>query len=119
MPLDERPARRPPSRRGVPRIPIYDDLLDVSDDMIAFVEKYQEVWAAESKAMLALGEFLGARAEAMRAQADLMRMGSDTFRRYNQWSETLLRLRPDTFLQMLLGDARRRPADTDAEGDEA
>ena len=34
------------------------DLVDVSDDMIAFVERYQKVWEAEGKAMIALGEFL-------------------------------------------------------------
>lgn len=79
--------------------------------MIAFVERYQKVWEAESRAMLGLGEFLGARAESMRYQVELMRMGTDTFRRYLLWSEALLSLRPDTFLQSFL-----RPREGDAEG---
>jgi hypothetical protein len=70
--------------------------------MIAFVEKYQKIWEAESKAMLALGEFLGARAESMRYQAELMRMGTDTARRYTRWSEALLSLRPDTILEAFM-----------------
>ncbi len=93
-----------------PRLPRISDLVEAGDDMIAFVEKYQKVWEAESKAMLGLGEFLGARAESMRYQAELMRMGTDTFRRYLLWSESLLSLRPDTFLQSFL-----RPRDGDAE----
>jgi hypothetical protein len=88
-------SRRP----GLPRI---SDLIEASDEMVTFVEKYQKVWESESKAMLALGEFLGARAESMRFQAELMRMGSDTFRRYLLWSEALLSLRPDTFLQSFM-----------------
>ena len=78
--------------------------------MIAFVEKYQKVWEAESKAMIGLGEFLGARAESMRYQVELMRMGTDTFRRYLAWSEALMSLRPDTFLQSFL---RPREVDPD------
>ncbi len=94
--MRERGAR---PRRRLPRI---SDLVEAGDDMIAFVEKYQKVWEAESKAMLSLGEFLGARAESMRYQIELMRMGTGTFRRYLQWSESLLSLRPDTFLQSFL-----------------
>jgi len=108
--MGERGAR---SRR--PRLPRISDLVEAGDDMIAFVEKYQKVWEAESKAMLGLGEFLGARAESMRYQAELMRMGTDTFRRYLLWSESLLSLRPDTFLQSFL---RPSGSDTDeAEGE--
>jgi len=105
--MRERSAR--PRRHRLPRI---GDLVEASDDMIAFVEKYQKVWEAESRAMLGLGEFLGARAESMRYQVELMRMGTDTFRRYLAWSEALLSLRPDTFLQSFL-----RPRDTSAEAD--
>lgn len=78
--------------------------------MIAFVENYQKVWEAESRAMLALGEFLGARAESMRLQVELMRMGSDTFRRYIDWSEALLSLRPDTLLQSFIRPPQRPDA---------
>lgn len=104
-----RPRRPPP--RVLPRI---GDLFAASDEMIAFVEKYQKAWEAESRAMLALGEFLGARAESMRYQVELMRMGTDTFRRYVEWSEALLSLRPDTLLQSFI-----RPPRPDAAGDAA
>ena len=77
--------------------------------MITFVENYQKVWEAESKAMLALGEFLGQRAESMRFQVEMMRMGSDAFRRDNDWSQALLQLRPDTLLQSFM----RRPDPAD------
>jgi hypothetical protein len=83
-------------------VPGISDLLDVSDEMIAFVEAYQKVWESESKAMLALGEFLGGRADSMRYQVEMMRMGSGAFRRYVQWSEALMSLRPDTFLQAFM-----------------
>ncbi|MBI2724552.1 MAG: hypothetical protein HYX50_05765 [Chloroflexi bacterium] len=104
-------AQERPSSRGPrpPRLPRMSDLLDAGDDMIAFVEKYQKVWEQESKAMLALGEFLGARAESMRYQVDLMRMGTGTFRRYNEWSEALLSLRPDTLIQSFMRPPDRRP----------
>ncbi len=68
--------------------------------MISFVERYQQVWDAESKAMLALAEFLHQRSESMRQQVELMRAGSGTFRRYTEWSEALLR--PDTFMQAFM-----------------
>jgi hypothetical protein len=96
------------------RLPRISDLVEAGDDLILFVEKYQKVWEAESKAMLGLGAFLGARAESMRYQVELMRMGTDTFRRYLAWSEALLSLRPDTFLQSFL---RPREADAEAEGE--
>ena len=83
--------------------------------MITFVEKYQRVWEAESKAMLALGEFLGQRSESMRFQVEMMRMGSDAFRRYNDWSQALLSLRPDTIIQSFM----RPPATTAAAEAEA
>ena len=47
--------------------------------MITFAEKYQKVWESEAKATLALGAFLGGRAESMRYQVELMRMGSEAF----------------------------------------
>jgi len=108
MPEPDGPRDRP--QRRPPRLPRFSDLLDVSDEMIAFVEKYQKVWEAEGKAMLALGEFLTGRAESMRYQVEMMRMGSDAFRRYTAWSEALLSLRPDTILQSFLGPGEvRRP----------
>ncbi|MBF6601222.1 MAG: hypothetical protein IVW36_12015 [Dehalococcoidia bacterium] len=100
---DERPqdgaasaagARR--ARGGVPR---FGDMLSPSDDMIAFVEKYQQAWRHESRAMIALGEFMTARADALRTQAELMRMGSDVARRYRAWSDALLSLRPEAIVQ--------------------
>jgi hypothetical protein len=94
------------------RLPRISDLVEAGDELIAFVEKYQKVWEAESKAMLGLGEFLGARAESMRYQVELMRMGTGTFRRYLAWSEALLALRPDTFLQSFL-----RPDESDSEAE--
>ncbi len=100
----------PSSRARRPRLPRISDLVEAGDDMIAFVEKYQKVWESESKAMTGLGEFLGARAESMRYQVELMRMGTDTFRRYIAWSEALLSLRPDTFLQSFM-----RPRDVEAD----
>ncbi len=106
------------SERGArprrPRLPRISELVEAGDDMIAFVEKYQKVWEAESKAMIGLGEFLGARAESMRYQVELMRMGTDTFRRYLAWSEALMSFRPDTFLQSFL---RPREADSEADGE--
>jgi hypothetical protein len=100
---DETPRRRPASRRRTALGSIYE----ATDDMITFVERYQQVWAAESRAMLALGEFLGARAESLRLQVELMRMGSDTFRRYTSWSEALLGLRPEALFQSWLAQIER------------
>jgi hypothetical protein len=109
----QRPSSRP--RRSPPRvIPRIGDLLSASDEMVAFVEKYQKVWEAESRAMLALGEFLGARAESMRLQVELMRAGTDSFRRYVEWSEALLSLRPDTLIQSFM-----RPPQRPGAGDES
>jgi hypothetical protein len=111
----ERPSPR--SRRAPPRlIPRVGDLLDASDEMVAFVEKYQKVWEAESRGMLALGEFLAARAESMRYQVEMMRSGTDTFRRYVEWSEALMSLRPDTLIQAFMR-APQRPAA--GEGDDS
>jgi hypothetical protein len=106
----ERPSSRPRRAPGLPRI---SDLFNVTDEMIAFAEKYQKVWESEAKATLALGEFLGGRAESMRNQVELMRMGSDAFRRYTQWSEALLSLRPDTIMQAFM-----RPRDETEQKDE-
>lgn len=77
-------------------------MLDASDELIAFVEKYQQAWQHESRAMTALGEFLAARADALRTQAELMRMGSDVARRYAAWSDALLSLRPEAIVQSWL-----------------
>lgn len=108
-------SRKPRQPAPAARLPRVSDLLDVSEEMIAFVEKYQQVWASESKAMLALGEFLGERSESLRAQVELMRMGNDAFRRYTAWSDALLSLRPDRFIQALLG-GRDAAARRDSEG---
>ncbi len=89
------------------RMPRVSDLLDVSEDMISFADKYQQVWENEAKATLALGEFLSARAASLRTQVDLMRMGSDAFRRYNEWSEALFGVRPDTFMRGILDQMER------------
>lgn len=117
-PRERRPGPRPP------RMPRISDLLDASEEMIEFVDKYQKVWEAESKAMLALGEFMGGRSESMRYQVELMRMGSGAFRRYTDWSQALLSLRPDTILQSFMRPPERpdRPAppppDTEDAADE-
>lgn len=110
---------RPSSRSGAarPRLPRFSDLFDISEEMITFAEKYQKVWEAESKATLALGEFLGGRSESMRYQVEMMRMGSDAFRRYSQWSEALLNLRPDTLIQSFMRGPDR-PASDAGKGDE-
>ncbi len=106
-----RKRRSPPPLGGIPRI---GDLIDVSDEMIAFVEKYQQVWHEESRAMLALGELLGARADSLRAQVELMRMGTDAARRYAAWSEALLGLRPDALARSWMqAFARPRPGPED------
>jgi hypothetical protein len=78
------------------------DILDVSDDLIAFADRYQQIWEQEAKATIALGEFLSARAASLRSQVELMRMGSDAFRRYNAWSEALFGVRPEQFMRTLL-----------------
>ena len=83
------------------------DLVDTSDDVIQFVERYQKVWEAEGKAMIALGEFLTLRSESMRYQVEMMRMGNDSFRRYNDWLDALMSLRPDTLLSSILGTSPR------------
>ena len=112
----ERPPSRGTRRTGLPGI---RDLFDVSDEMITFVEKYQKVWEAEAKATLALGEFLGGRADSMRYQVEMMRMGSDAFRRYSDWSQALLSLRPDTLIQSFMRppEAARTPQSDADKGD--
>jgi hypothetical protein len=92
------------------------DLVETSDDMVSFVEKYQKVWETEGRAMIALGEFLTLRAESMRYQVEMMRMGNDAFRRYNDWLEALMSLRPDTMLQAFMR-ATERPAATTSAAD--
>jgi len=103
-------AKRRARARGPFSLPRIGDLLDVSDEMIAFVEKYQQVWEHESRAMLALGEFLAARSDSLRAQVELMRMGSDTARRYTAWADALLGMRPDTVVQSWMQALGGKPA---------
>jgi hypothetical protein len=91
------------------------DLVEVSDDVINFVERYQKVWEAEGKAMIALGEFLTLRSESMRYQVEMMRMGGDYFRRYTEWVEALMSLRPDLILQSLMRPTDRAAENTDTE----
>jgi len=102
---DEEPrAARTRVRRRLPRV---SDLFDVTEDMVAFADKYQQVWEQEARATLALGEFMAARAASLRAQVDLMRMGTDAFRRYSQWSEAVFGIRPETFMQGILDQMER------------
>jgi hypothetical protein len=91
-------------RRRPPRV---SDLLDVNEDMINFADKYQQVWESEAKATLALGEFLNARSTSLRLQVELMRMGTDAYRRYNEWSEALFGVRPDSFMRGILDQMER------------
>jgi hypothetical protein len=86
-------------RRRLPRV---SDLLDVTEEMINFADKYQQVWENEARATIALGEFLQARSASLRTQVELMRMGSDAFRRYNEWSEALFGVRPESFMRGFL-----------------
>ena len=96
------------------------DIVETSDEVISFVDKYQKVWEAEGKAMIALGEFLTLRSESMRYQVEMMKMGNDGFRRYNEWLEAIMSLRPDNILQALLRPPERGPSSTDTEkADEA
>jgi hypothetical protein len=60
--------------------------------------------------MIALGEFLTIRSESMRYQVEMMRMGNDAFKRYNDWLEALMSLRPDTMLQSFLRATERPTA---------
>ena len=96
-----------PEPTARPRRPRVSDLLDVTDDMINFADKYQQVWENEAKATLALGEFLSARSASLRTQVELMRMGSDAFRRYNNWSEALFGVRPEAFMRGLMDQMER------------
>jgi hypothetical protein len=99
---DEKADARP--RRRLPRM---SDLLDVTDDMIAFADKYQQVWENEAKATISLGEFLNFRAQSLRTQVDLMRMGTDAFNRYNAWSEAIFGVRPESFMRGLMDTVDR------------
>jgi hypothetical protein len=78
------------------------NLLDVTEDMIAFADTYQQAWENEAKATIALGEFLNFRAQALRKQVELMRMGTDAYRRYTAWSEALFGVRPEQMLQTFI-----------------
>jgi hypothetical protein len=97
-------SERPRPERRLPRM---SDIFDVTDDMIAFADKYQQVWESEAKATIALGEFLNFRAQSLRNQVDLMRMGTDSFRRYNEWSEAIFGVRPETFMRGLMDQMDR------------
>jgi hypothetical protein len=111
-PQAERPAGSPPRR------PRMSDLFDVTEDMIAFADKYAQVWEQEARATLALGEFLTARSASMRSQVDLMRMGSDAFGRYNAWSEAVFGVRPDALMRGVVDQIDRlRPRRRDDSGD--
>ena len=115
--MAERRAQKPkPGSRSPLGLPRISDMIDVSDEMIAFVEKYQQVWQHESRAMIALGEFLGARADSLQAQVELMRMGSDAARRYTSWADALLGFRPDAVVQTWMQSMRGRPR---SDGDDA
>lgn len=101
--------------RPRPRLPRVSDLLDVTEDMIAFADRYQQVWENEGKATIALGEFLNFRAQSMRMQVELMRMGSDSFRRYNQWSEAIFGVRPEQFMNGIIDQMERlRPRERES-----
>ncbi len=101
--------------RARPRLPRVSDLFDVTDEMISFADKYQQVWENEGKATIALGEFLNFRAQSLRNQVDLMRMGSDSFRRYNQWSEAIFGVRPEQFMRGIMDQMDRlRPREREA-----
>jgi hypothetical protein len=116
-PADGAAPRRRPRARGPFSLPRIGDLLDVSDEMIAFVEQYQQVWQHESRAMLALGEFLAARADSLHAQVELMRMGSDSARRYTAWADALLGMRPETVVQSWMQALGRTPPDAPEEAE--
>ncbi len=88
--------------RPRPRIPRVSDLLDVTDEMIQFADKYQQVWEQEAKATIALGEFLHARSGSLRSQVELMRMGNGVFRRYTDWSESIFGVRPESFMRGMM-----------------
>ncbi len=104
MPDEPQQPRAPRPRRRLPRV---SDLLDVTDEMIAFADKYQQVWENEARATLALGEFLSARSGSLKAQVDLMKMGSESFRKYNAWSEALFGVRPESFMRGLMDTMER------------
>ena len=93
---NEDESTEPRVRRRLPRV---SDLFDVTDEMIAFADKYQQVWENEAKATVALGEFLSARAASLRTQVELMRMGTDAYKKYSAWSEAVFGVRPETFMQ--------------------
>jgi hypothetical protein len=83
------------------------DLREVTDEMIAFADLYQQVWEQEAKATIALGEFLQARSESLRIQVQLMKMGTGSFRRYSDWSTALFGVRPETFMDGIVEQAER------------
>ena len=65
--MAEEPEGAAPRRR-LPRV---TDLLEITDEMIAFADTYQQVWENEAKATIALGEFLNARASSLRSELQL------------------------------------------------
>ena len=89
------------------RLPRFSDMREVTDEMISFADKYQQVWEQEAKATLAFGEFLHARSQSLKLQVELMRLGTGAFRRYGDWSESLFGLRPEMFMNNFIDQAER------------
>ena len=101
---DDLNASSEPPRRRLPR---FSDMRDVTDEMINFADKYQQVWEQEAKATLSFGEFLHARSQSLKLQVELMRMGTGAFQRYSDWSESLFGLRPEMFMNNFMEQAER------------
>lgn len=115
MPDDATPNAAPRRR---PRLPRISDMWEITDEMIAFADTYQQVWEHESKATIALGEFLHERSQSLKSQVELMRMGSGAFKRYTDWSEAIFGVRPETFMQGLMDQVERlRPRADRATGE--
>ena len=104
MPDDLDNTAQEAPRRRLPRV---SDLREVTDEMISFADKYQQVWEQEAKATLAFGEFLHSRSQSLKLQVELMRMGTGAFRRYGDWSESLFGLRPEMFMNNFIDQAER------------
>jgi hypothetical protein len=101
---EETPSQSARPRRRLPRV---SDLFDVTDDMITFADRYQQVWENEAKATIALGEFLNFRAQSLRQQVELMRLGTDSFKRYNAWSEAVFGVRPESLMRGVIDQMDR------------
>lgn len=114
MPDEPQQTRAARPRTRLPRV---SDLFDVTDDMIAFADKYQQMWENEARATLALGEFLSARSAALKTQVELMKMGSDSFRKYNDWSEAIFGVRPESLMRGVLDTMDRMRPQPKNDGD--